>query len=295
MAVVGTSPQEYSRRFGEPLVSPAAAAVEFILSSEIQPQLPRPIDAVVMGLSGLFGSVHRVDHRDAFEHLRAALGIRELIVCDDATTAFFGAVGPRAGVVSAVGTGIVTMAWDGDREYRRVDGWGWVGGDAGSGFWIGSRGAWAALEMADGRRKPSSILESFMARYGSPAAFSRVTVLEQPPKSYVADFAIDVLDLAEAGDAVALAISEQAATEIVRSIRSAEDQLGMRGPPVCLAGKMAGAGEFLERLIHRQYIACGGTGHWEPSGGTPLDGAACLISRPDLVERLSPDHVHIVR
>ncbi|MGO7983376.1 BadF/BadG/BcrA/BcrD ATPase family protein, partial [Rhizobium johnstonii] len=50
----------------------------------------------------------------------------------DSATAYLGALGNANGVVVAAGTGVVTFAV-GDRSVARVDGWGYLIGDAGSG------------------------------------------------------------------------------------------------------------------------------------------------------------------
>lgn len=286
---------DLSHRFESRLVDPANAAADFLLSSAARGQLPSSVGSVLVGLSGVFGNVRGAQLPAGFSRFRAEYGCRELLVCDDSTTAFFGALGAQPGVVSAVGTGIVTAAWDGHLGFHRVDGWGHIGGDSGSGYWIGARGARNVLEMEDGRREHSALAQAFRIRYQSPAEFARMTALGNPPKSYVADFAQDILDLAGAGDALACDIVTAAAAQIVRSISSAERRLGLSGELVSITGRVVAPGSYMEATIRRAYKEHGGTGTWIPAIGDPLDGAVRVLQTPRLRDLLNPDHIYRVR
>ncbi|MGC0239596.1 BadF/BadG/BcrA/BcrD ATPase family protein [Arthrobacter sp. SD76] len=107
-----------------------------------------------LGVSGLTG-----DADDAARKLMLAaaeLGASSVTLAHDSITAFLGALGDHRGSVVAAGTGVVTLAV-GAREVARVDGWGNIISDAGSGYWIGRAAFEAALRDHDGRG-PSTIL-----------------------------------------------------------------------------------------------------------------------------------------
>lgn len=294
LAVLRSSSErcDFNHRFETRLSSPMVAASQFLLSPDVRRLIPGEIDTVLMGLSGIFGDVDHAVDRDMLGTLRADFGLRELMICDDATTAFFGAMGARDGTVSAIGTGVVTISWDGESRFRRIDGWGAVGGDLGGGFWIGSRGARMALEMIDGRRSGSELRDAFISRYGSGAEFARTTVLGSPPKSYVADFARDILDLAAQGESFACSIVDDAVAEVVRAIRSAERQLDLVGSAVCLTGNAAAPGGIMEERIRAEYERSQGSGRWQRSLGSPLDGAVRLLRAPETLKKLSPAYLY---
>ncbi|MYS50866.1 ATPase, partial [Streptomyces sp. SID6013] len=78
----------------------------------------------------------------------------------DAVTAHAGALGGRAGVVLAIGTGSVAVGIGADGTYARVDGWGPLLGDDGSGARIGTAGLRAALRAHDGRGPATALLDA---------------------------------------------------------------------------------------------------------------------------------------
>ena len=74
----------------------------------------------------------------------ASVGVERLAIATDGLTALLGAIGRRDGVVVAAGTGTACLGRRGDR-FAKVDGWGSLLSDAGSGFAIGRAGLDAAL------------------------------------------------------------------------------------------------------------------------------------------------------
>ena len=91
-----------------------------------------------VGLSG-FEAAEDADLRRVHAILVEALGLDHLAIASDGLTSLFGALGARDGAVAAAGTGTVVLARRGD-AYAKVDGWGSLLGDAGSGFAIGRGG-----------------------------------------------------------------------------------------------------------------------------------------------------------
>ncbi|WP_345964448.1 BadF/BadG/BcrA/BcrD ATPase family protein [Streptomyces sp. BRB040] len=94
------------------------------------------------------------------------LAVREAAVTSDAVTAHAGALGGRAGVVLAIGTGSVAVGIGADGAYARVDGWGPLLGDDGSGARIGTAGLRAALRAHDGRGPATSLLNAAAGLFG---------------------------------------------------------------------------------------------------------------------------------
>jgi N-acetylglucosamine kinase-like BadF-type ATPase len=109
----------------------------------------------------------------------------------------------------AAGTGTVCVA-RGPRRWAKVDGWGSLLGDAGSGFAIGRAGLDAALRHVDGRGGSAVLLKAAERRFGpAPALVERIHAAPVPTRA-VASFAADVAREAAAGDGVAAAILREA-------------------------------------------------------------------------------------
>ncbi len=89
-------------------------------------------------------------------------------VAADALTAHLGALGGRPGAVVAVGTGAIALGTDLRTVWHRVDGWGHLLGDLGSGSWVGAQGLRAAVAAHDGRDSGGStaLLAAAVARFG---------------------------------------------------------------------------------------------------------------------------------
>lgn len=92
------------------------------------------------------------------------LGARSLSLAHDSITSFLGALGDGRGAVIASGTGVVTLAV-GRTDVARVDGWGYLLGDAGSGYWIGRAALDAVLRANDGRGPATALTEVVRARF----------------------------------------------------------------------------------------------------------------------------------
>jgi hypothetical protein len=126
-----------------------------ILTSEpLIPQLARLIrelgtfDVVSIGTTGL-----TADETDP-SGLRELVGAGRVLMAHDSVTSYLGALGDRRGAVVAAGTGVVTLAV-GASAVARVDGWGNLIGDAGSGYWIGRAALDAVMrahELPESRR-----------------------------------------------------------------------------------------------------------------------------------------------
>nr|WP_281376419.1 N-acetylmuramic acid 6-phosphate etherase [Actinomycetospora corticicola] len=137
--------------------------------------------------------------------------------------------GHDPGVVLAVGTGAVALGVDPAGTVRRADGHGLLLGDAGSGAAIGQQGLRAALRALDGAGPATALTgparEVLAGRPASPAAF--------------ATFAPAVIAAADAGDAVAGRIVEEAVAELVATARAAHGGDVLPPEGVALVGGLA--------------------------------------------------------
>ena len=174
----------------------------------------RAFDEVGLGVSGLTS-----DEADAGYLLAATAqhGVRAVHLAHDSITAYLGALGDDRGVVVASGTGVVTLAV-GRTELARVDGWGYLLGDAGSGYWLGRAALDAVMRAHDGRGDATALSEIALAEF--PDLEHAYIELQADPGRVgrIAAYARHVADAAAAGDAVALAIVSEAGRELAASV-----------------------------------------------------------------------------
>ncbi len=226
-------------RTGEPLLPQLASVV-----AETIARTGAPADVVVAGISGLTDT--NAD-ADAMLALTAAHGVRRVVLAHDSTTSFLGALGDRRGAVVAAGTGVVTLAV-GAETTARVDGWGWIMGDAGSGYWIGREALDAVMRAYDGRGPTTELTAAVSDRW--PDLSQAYMSLQADPDRVriVASFAAVVARAAVAGDAVAQDISVRAAHELAQSVRAAIAQVRTDEEtfPVCAIGGVFGSAPLLE-------------------------------------------------
>jgi glucosamine kinase len=244
-------------------------------------RLPEPLPPLGVGLSG-FEAAAEEDLRQVGERLRARLAVERLSIASDGVTSLLGALGHRDGAVVAAGTGSVGVARRGDR-LAKVDGWGALLGDAGSGFAIGRAGLDAALRQADGRGGSAALLRAAERRYAPLPDLSERIYAEEVPTRAVAAFAADVAREAAAGDPHAVAILAGAGRELALTARAALGRLFEPDEPalVSYAGNVFRAGAPLLEPFTREVTEARPATEVLPPAGDSLAGAALLAALED--------------
>ena len=178
-------------------------------------------EIVTAGISGL---TDRDADAGALLRLLRDTGIREAALAHDSTTSFLGALGDTRGAVVAAGTGVVTLAV-GRAAVARVDGWGYLMGDAGSGYWIGREALEAVMRAYDGRGAHTGLTDVVRERWPQlDQAYISLQATEDRV-SIIASYAAAVARLAAEGDEVALAITRRAAQQLALSVTTAIGQV----------------------------------------------------------------------
>jgi glucosamine kinase len=180
------------------------------------------VSAVSAGVSGL---TTREADAAAFLARIANPAVHEVILAHDSTTSFLGALGDTRGAVVAAGTGVVTLAVGAERV-ARVDGWGYLMGDAGSGFWIGREALDSAMRAFDGRG-PATALRAVAEERWPDLEQAYIQLQSDSDRvSVVASFAEHVARLASHGDGVAQHITVRAGRELAHSVETGLRRVG---------------------------------------------------------------------
>lgn len=228
-----------------------------------------PVEVVALGLTGYPPAPGAAEAFAA--DVGDLLDADEVRLSQDMVTAHAGALPEGYGVVVAAGTGLVCLAIDRDGTWRKLDGHGYLFGDAGSAFAIGRAGLVAVQRARDGRGPATKLADTSL----DPVTLYRSPTLVDD----VARFAPEVLRCAAEGDPVAHDLVVRAAGDIAETIDAAVAHLAGEGPvPVAYVGGLFnGAGE---QLLSPVRAALSPRARLTPAAGNSLDGAERLATGP---------------
>jgi len=182
--------------------------------------------------------------------LKRRLGDPRVAVANDAA-ALLSAIAPRGNaMLLSVGTGVFAVTRDRRGRTGRVDGWGWLAGDEGSGAAIGLAALKAVLAARDGRGPATSLARPVLRALGLARPEEHISRLYAGPvRPRLAALAPLILRAARRGDRVARAILRNAADDIARTVRTGLRKLHSGRATVYVTGGLAGAApELLSRL-----------------------------------------------
>jgi glucosamine kinase len=163
--------------------------------------------------------------RVAVEQALAGAAGRVCVV-SDGEVALHGAFGGGPGVLLVAGTGSVAYGRGPDGRMERCGGWGMYVGDEGSGYALGRAALAAALRSVDGREAETRLLPVLLELLKLDGPRGIPPWAGRAAKGDVASLARHVLEVAAAGDAVALRVVEQQAAELASHVIALAHRLG---------------------------------------------------------------------
>jgi N-acetylglucosamine kinase-like BadF-type ATPase len=195
-----------------------------------------PVTAVGIGVAGA-SAVY------AAEWLRATVdavlpGVAVAASMDN-EIALVGAHGQRRGVLVLAGTGSVAYGVNDAGEGLQTGGWGYLIGDEGSGYWLGSEALRGLIQWSDGISPQAEALAAqIMQRLGfaRPVDVIPWVYRQPPPTREIAELAPLVLAAAQAGDAFAGGLVARAADALTVLVRTIERRLHLHQPAIAFAG-----------------------------------------------------------
>lgn len=224
-----------------------AAAVERSLDGGVP-------HAIFVGAAG----AARREVREAIEGaLRSRYPCARIAVRDDAYIALRARVPQGDGVVVIAGTGSIAYAQRGERGYR-CGGYGYLLGDDGSGFAIGSAGISHLLRSYDERVPRDELVAALEAQLDSRALESALQAVYRSthPVGTIAAAARVVLDVAQAGGRSATKIVQGAALGLGDLVKSVIKSAGLTGTaaPIVLAGGLLQSNSLLTYLLETRLL-----------------------------------------
>lgn len=211
----------------------------------------RPPDAICLGLAG----VDRPDDRVLFEGwLAERMPHAAGVVVNDADLLLAAGTPEGWGVAVICGTGAIAVGRRADGRGDRADGWGPLLGDAGSGYAMGRATLRAVMRAADGRGLATSLTEMVLAHWklaAPEALIDRVYRRPLAPRD-VARLAVLAEQAAQAGDAVALHVVDEAGRALAESAATVVRKLALPTPTPCA---LAGGAILYGITIRRAFLA----------------------------------------
>ena len=174
-------------------------------------------------------------------------------VVSDAEMLLMAAAPAGPAVALICGTGSIVYGRTRTGELIRAGGWGYLFGDEGSGFAIGSAALRAVMQAHDGRGSETLLSGLVLQRYrvGTPPELVHAIYGAESPRLTIASLAALVEQAAEQNDSVAIAILEESAAELVRTIAAVSPQLGRSPVPLVIAGGTMLQGRYLKTAFHQ--------------------------------------------
>jgi glucosamine kinase len=210
----------------------AWAAIDTALTQAfVQSGLQRPPDGALAVGVGIAGS-NVPSWAEAFTSRAPDFGA--LHIDSDAYTTLLGAHAGAPGAIVAVGTGIVGLALGPDGTRHAVGGWGFPGGDEGSGAWIGLQAAAHLERVVDGSEVGGPLAQALAAICGADRG-ALTDWLAKATQTRYASLAHSVI-VSAARDPVARGIAEVAGRHVAM-LAQAADPTGHL--PLALCGGLA--------------------------------------------------------
>jgi N-acetylglucosamine kinase-like BadF-type ATPase len=234
-----------------------------------------PVARIAVGLTGMPGLLEIP--AELAGRLHRHIPTRTVIIASDALTTHLGALGGLPGCVVAAGTGVIVLGTDHATTWNRVDGWGHLLGDDGSGAWIGAQGLRAALRHLDGRDGGSPILyRKLLHRFGGADEALHAVYGSASAAHELAAFTPDVADAAHEGDPVAHAIWQRAGVNLAEAAHAASRGLFA---DFSWGGRLFHAGSLLLAAFRAALTQRVPTARLSEPTGQAADGALLLAQR----------------
>jgi N-acetylglucosamine kinase-like BadF-type ATPase len=216
-----------------------------------------PARVLVAGLAGVGRAADRERVEVMLGATLASLGLaRQVVVRNDAEVALHDAFGDGPGILLVGGTGSIALARLPSGRTLRTGGWGALAGDEGSGWSLGLGAVRAVLRTMDGRGAPTGLTRIVVEAFGTDDPAELVDRLRTAAKGQVAALAPRVAEVADAGDAVAISLMDEAASALAAHVtpltRAWRQESGAGGEPPRLAllgGLVAPGGPLRSRLL----------------------------------------------
>jgi N-acetylmuramic acid 6-phosphate etherase len=185
----------------------------------ISPWTQHSADVIV--LAGIAGAADDDARTHAAQELTRRLGCAEALVTEDIWAMLHANAARRPTVLAIAGTGSNVAAFDGASRWVQLGGRGHVFGDDGSAYALGIAGLRALASAEDGLGPETALHGAIIQAAGCAGSKGLIAWSGQAAKADIAALAPVVVRVAEAGDAVAAALVQRCAEDLIALVRAA--------------------------------------------------------------------------
>lgn len=196
-----------------------------------------PAGSVASVCVGVAGAGRPRDQMRIYEGISAELGDRaphQLRITHDGDIALEAAFEGESGIMVIAGTGSVTLARTRAGAFLRAGGWGYLIGDEGSGYALGSSGMRALAHAFDGG--PPTALSALLAESRDVTTSEDLFELVYHDKVPLQKFAPYVIEAAREGDEIAGKILQDQTRRLARQVRWLADRCSSVRSQLALLG-----------------------------------------------------------
>ncbi|MDQ2680424.1 MAG: hypothetical protein M3Y21_05295 [Candidatus Eremiobacteraeota bacterium] len=230
-------------------VAPAAEIIAQVISSLCESDRP---SAIYVGAAGTSreGVAVEIERR-----LTAQYPTARIVIADDVRIALRAAVPSGDGVVLIAGTGSIAYAERSDESFR-CGGYGYLLGDDGSGYALGSAAIKQALRSFDGRVPCDGFITGVLQQVGVDSQTDLLAKVYggAQPIGLIASLAPFVIASASDGERLANRIVQSAALELGDLIKAVVKAAGLQSAeaPIVLAGGLLRENSLLTFLLENR-------------------------------------------
>ena len=194
--------------------------------------------AAAVGASGIEANSRVQEQGQRLAAAALALPAERVAVTGDERTALRGAFPGSAGILVISGTGSIAVGRNGEGHEHRCGGWGWLLDGSGSAMDIGRDALMASVRMADRRDGDTALRHTLWSALavGSAQELKALVVQANFGPAGFARLAPCVDQLAEAGDAEAMAIIERSGAGLADLVAGVAAALDLSSPRVAAVG-----------------------------------------------------------
>ena len=237
---------------------------------------PQDIAAAAIGIAGA-SNLHSEDW--LLETVKPALPDALIVPSSDLEIALVGSLGQRQGILLLAGTGSAIYGVAPGGQRLQIGGWGYLLGDEGSGYWMGSQLLRHIIARHDqgASSKDDALTRACMDVLGLTEPRELIAWLyrsKEPPATRIASLAELVLNAVTDGSKWAAICVESAAEQLARQVNLMRSRLNYENAPIAFAGGLLDNDNALSQRVTQRL----GLPRRPIARHSPVIGAALLAT-----------------